>query len=86
MTLVIGYHEIDDRAHWLASQKREEVFGPLGITVRTFLDRRTRTARRCLPTFPTWPPFEAAMQSQAAADAMAYDGVRADTLVLLVEA
>ena len=38
MTLVIGYHEIDDSAHWLASPKREEVFGPLGITVRTFLD------------------------------------------------
>jgi len=26
------------------------------------------------------------MQSQAGADAIAYDGVRADTLVLLVEA
>jgi hypothetical protein len=35
---VIGYHEIDDSAHWLASPKREQVFGPLGITVRTFLD------------------------------------------------
>jgi hypothetical protein len=28
----------------------------------------------------------AAMQTQAASDAMAYDGVLADTLVLLVEA
>ena len=30
--------------------------------------------------------FQAMMQSEAAAEAMAHDGVRADTLVTLVEA
>ena len=57
MPMVIAYHEIDDSEHWLASPRREEVFGPLGISVRTFLDPGTRTARRCSPTFPTWPRF-----------------------------
>jgi len=86
MTLVIGYHEIDDSAHWLASPKREEVFGPLGITVRTFLDPENPNRAAVLADVPDMAAFEAVMQSQAGADAMAYDGVRADTLVLLVEA
>jgi len=86
MTLVIGYHEIDDSAHWLASPKREEVFGPLGITVRTFLDPENPNRAAVLADVPDMAAFEEVMQSQAGADAMAYDGVRADTLVLLVEA
>ena len=38
MPTVIAYHEIDDRDHWLASPKRAELFGPLGIEHRTFVD------------------------------------------------
>jgi hypothetical protein len=86
MTLVIGYHEIDDSAHWLASPKREEIFGPLGVTVRTFLDPENPNRAAVLADVPDMAAFQAVMQSQAGADAMASDGVRADTLVLLVEA
>ena len=32
MPTVIGYHEIKDAQHWLTSQKRAELFGPIGIT------------------------------------------------------
>jgi hypothetical protein len=35
---------------------------------------------------PDMDAFQEAMQSQAAADAMAHDGVRPETLVVLVEA
>jgi hypothetical protein len=31
-------HEVDDVAHWAGSPKRDEVFGPLGISLRTFRD------------------------------------------------
>jgi hypothetical protein len=86
MTLVIGYHEIDDSAHWLASGKREEVFGPLGITVRTFLDPENPNRAAVLADVPDMAAFQAVMESQAGADAMAHDGVRADTFVMLVEA
>jgi len=86
MTLVIGYHEIDDSAHWLASPKRDEIFGPLGITVRTFLDPENPNRAAVLADVPDMAAFQAVMQSQAGADAMTNDGVRADTLVLLVEA
>lgn len=32
------FHEVDDVEHWLHPPKREEVFGPLGSTVRRFHD------------------------------------------------
>ena len=40
MPHVLAYHDVDDVQHWLASsKKREEVFGPLGVTnIRTFID------------------------------------------------
>ena len=39
MPTVIGHHDVKDTDHWLASPKREEVFGPLGVTnIRTFVD------------------------------------------------
>ncbi len=86
MTMLIAYHEIDDSEHWLASPKREELFGPLGISVRTFLDPENPNRAAVLADVPDMAAFQSAMQSQAAADAMAHDGVRADTLVVLVEA
>lgn len=86
MPTVIAYHEIDDRDHWLASPKRDEIFGPLGITVRTFLDPENPNRAAVLAEVPDMSAFEAVIQSQEAADAMAHDGVRADTLIVLTEA
>ena len=44
MTTLIGYHEVKDTQHWLASPKREEAFGPLGVTnIRTFVDEQNPT-------------------------------------------
>ena len=86
MTTLIGYHEIEDSKHWLASPKREELFGPLGITVRTFLDPQNPNRAAVLCEVPDMDAFQAVMESDVAAEAMAYDGVRADTLVILVEA
>jgi hypothetical protein len=86
MPTVIAYHEIDDSERWLASPKREEFFGPLGISIRTFLDPENPNRAAVLADVPDMAAFQAAMQSQEAADAMAHDGVRADTMIVLVEA
>ena len=52
MPTLIGYHEIKDAQHWLSSPRREELFGPLGITnIRTFVDPQNPT-RAAVPTFP----------------------------------
>jgi hypothetical protein len=87
MPTVIGHHDVKDQKHWLASPKREEVFGPLGITnIRTFIDPQNATRVAVLMDVPDMDALNAAMQKPAMAEAMAYDGVVAETLVILVEA
>ena len=87
MPTILGHHDISKgKDHWLASPKREELFGPLGITnVRTFVDPQNPDHVAVLMDVPDLDAFNAAMQSDAAAEAMTYDGVLPETLVILVE-
>ncbi len=85
MTTLIAFHEVDDVDHWLRSPKREEFFGPLGITIRTFVDPEKTNRVGLIAEIPDMAAFQAAMASEAAADAMKADGVRPETLVMLVE-
>jgi hypothetical protein len=87
MPTVIGYHDVKDADHWLASPKREELLGPLGVTnIRTFVDPTNRTRVGVLMDVPDMDAVMAAMETQEGADAMANDGVVRETLVILVEA
>jgi hypothetical protein len=86
MTTVIGHHEVKDTKHWLASPKREEFFGPLGVTnIRTFVDPQNPTHVALLMDVADMDVVMAAMQTPGAAAAMEHDGVLPETLVLLVE-
>ena len=86
MPTVIGHHDVKDTDHWLASPKREEVFGPLGVTnIRTFVNPQNRTQVAVLMDVADLDAVMAAMETPAAADAMSHDGVLPETLVLLVE-
>ena len=85
---VIAYHEVNDTEHWLASPKREEFFGPMGVGVRTFVnpDKPTLTAVLIeLPDGMSLEDFQAALQTEAAAEAMAHDGVRPETVTTFIE-
>ena len=87
MPTIIGHHDVKDSEHWLASPKREEFFGPLGVTnIRTFVDPQNPTRVAVLMDVPDMDALMAAMQTAGAAEAMDNDGVLADTLVILVEA
>lgn len=87
MTTVIGHHDVKDQKHWLASPTREKFFGPLGITnIRTFIDPQNPSRVAIMMDVPDMDKLQAAMQTPAAAEAMAHDGVVASTLVILVEA
>ena len=87
MPTVIGHHDVKDKDHWLASPKREEVFGPLGVTnIRTFINPQNPTQVAVLMDVADMDAVMAFMQTEAAAEAMASDGVLPETLVLLVEA
>jgi len=84
---IFGYHHVKDTDHWLASPKREEFFGSLGVTnIRTFVDPENRTRVGVMMDVPDMDALVAAMETQGAADAMEYDGVLPKTLVILVEA
>ena len=87
MPTIVGYHKISKGAqHWLTSPKRKEFFGPLGVTnIRTFVDPTDSTRVAVMMDVPNMDAVAAAMQSQGAADAMAYDGVVPESLVILVE-
>jgi hypothetical protein len=87
MPTVIAHHDVKDKDHWLASPKREEFFGPLGVTnIRTFVNPQNPTQVAVLMDVADMDAVMAAMQSKAAAEAMEYDGVLPETLVILVEA
>jgi hypothetical protein len=86
MPTVFGYHDVKDTDHWLASPKREEFFGPLGVTnIRTFVDPEKPTRVGVLMDVADMDTVMAAMASDEATEAMAYDGVLPETLVILVE-
>ncbi|HEV7306559.1 hypothetical protein [Ensifer sp.] len=88
MPTIIAHHTIAKGAdHWLKSPKRKELFGALGVTnIRTFVDPEDPTRVGVLMDVPDLSALSKAMQSQAAADAMAFDGVVPSSLVILVEA
>ena len=81
----LAFHEVDDVQHWLSSPKREEIFGPMGITVRTFHDPEGSKRVGLIFEIPDMAAFQEVMQSEAAAEAMKYDGVHPETLLILSE-
>jgi hypothetical protein len=86
MPTIIGHHDVKDTEHWLASPRREEFFGPLGVTnIRTFVDPQNPSHVAVLMDVPDMDAMMAAMESTAAGEAMEYDGVLPETLVILVE-
>jgi hypothetical protein len=87
MPTVIGHHDISKgKDHWLTSPKRQEFFGPLGVTnIRTFVNPENPTQVAVLMDVADLDALTAAMQSEEAAEAMAHDGVVPESLVILVE-
>jgi len=87
MPTVIAHHDVKDTDHWLASPKREEVFGPLGVTnIRTFVDPQNPTRVGVLMDVADMDVVMGAMETETMAGAMEHDGVLPETLVILVEA
>jgi hypothetical protein len=86
MPTVIAHHDVKDTEHWLASPKRQEFFGPLGVTnIRTFVDPENDSRVALSLDVPDLDALIAALQTPEAAAAMEYDGVLPETLVMVVE-
>jgi hypothetical protein len=84
---VVAYHDIvKDKNHWLSSPRREEVFGPLGVTnIRTFTDPQDPSKVAIVMDVADMDVVMAAMQQPPMAEAMTYDGVAPETLRILIE-
>ena len=78
-------HEVDDVDHWWTSPKRDEVFGPLGITLRTFRDPAGSNKVGLIAEIPDIDAFREFLKSDTAAEAVRHDGVRIETLLVLEE-
>jgi hypothetical protein len=85
MATYLAFHAVDDVEHWLKSGKREEFFGPHGITMRTFRDPAGSNRVGLIAEIPDFAAFERLMQTEGAAEAMKHDGVHPDTLLILTE-
>jgi hypothetical protein len=83
---ILVFHEVNDVEHWLRSPKRQEVFGPLGITGRLFTDPAKSNRVGLILEVPDMEALQRFMQADEAAEAMKFDGVRPDTLLFLEEA
>ncbi len=85
MPKLIATHEVDDVAHWLASPKRKEVFASVATNICTFVHPDDPNSVGLTMEVPDISAFEAVMQSEAGAAAMKHDGVRPETVVVLIE-
>jgi hypothetical protein len=87
MPTIVGHHDISKGAeHWLSSPKREEFFGPLGVTnIRTFVDPENPSHVALVMDVSDMDRVMAAMNTPEAAAAMEHDGVVPASLRILVE-
>jgi hypothetical protein len=86
MPTVLIVHEVDDVDRWLQSPRRDEVFGPLGFTVRTFVDPTdAHRVGLIVEGDAGLDAMQEMLKTDEAAEAMEHDGVRPETIVLLVE-
>jgi hypothetical protein len=87
MPTIVAHHNITKGSkHWLTSPKRKEFLGPLGVTnIRTFVDPQNPKRVALTMDVPDMDAMMAAMKTKEAADAMEFDGVVPESLVILVE-
>jgi hypothetical protein len=86
MPTVLATHEVDDVDSWLSSSKREEFFGPRGISARTFKDGKGSNRVGLILEVPDMSVLQEILDTEEAAAAMQHDGVRPETLLILEEA
>jgi hypothetical protein len=84
MSTVMITHEVDDVGHWVSSPKRNELFPALGITHSTFVDPTASNLVGIVAEIPDLDAFQEWLTTPTAAEAMAHDGVRPDTIRMLI--
>ena len=91
MTTMIAFHEVEDGERWAkAWQKgpgsRHEMFAEFGVSVaRAFRDPESPNSTGLLLEVSDMEKFQAALTSDEGKQAMVEDGLKVETLRMLVE-
>jgi hypothetical protein len=90
MTTAIVYHEVNDGAVWAKAWKsgpgsRHELFAGVGVKARTFRDPQNHHHTGLILEIADMAAFQAVLASPAGQQAMREDGLKVETMRLLVE-
>lgn len=90
MTTAIIFHEVQDGAVWANAWKtgpgsRHEMFGRLGVKCRTFRDPANPNSTGLIVDIPDMAKFQELLQSDEGMRAMREDGLKVETMRMLVE-
>jgi hypothetical protein len=84
MTTLMITHDVDDVDHWLASPKRDEFFGPLGMSARPFVDADHSNHVGLVVEVQDMDRLQKVLATPEAAAAMKHDGVHPETIHIMV--
>ena len=90
MTTMIALHETENGERWAKAWhkgegSRHEMFDKIGVKCRTFRDPNNHNSTGAILEIPDMVAFENFMASDEAKKAMAEDGVKVESLRMLVE-
>ena len=90
MTTAIIFHEVQDGAVWAKAWEkgpgsRHEMFGKFGIKCRNFRDPNDPNTTGVLVEIPDMEKFQELLQSDEGQTAMREDGLKVETMRMLVE-
>jgi len=90
MTTAIVYHEVNDGTVWTNAWKkgsgsRHEMFGKIGVKARNFRDPQNHNRTGLILEIADMATFQALLASPEGQKAVKEDGLKVDTMRLLVE-
>jgi hypothetical protein len=90
MTTLIAFHEVEDGDHWAGAWhagagSRQEMFGRIGVTARTFRDPERPNVTGLIFEVPDMERFQSFMASEEVARAMEEDRLKVETVRVLSE-
>jgi hypothetical protein len=90
MTTLIAFHEVQDGDHWVrawhgGAGSRQEMFGRIGVTARTFRDPEHPNLTGLIFEVPDMGRFQSFMASDEVARAMEEDRLKVETVRVLGE-
>jgi hypothetical protein len=90
MTTALVFHEVMDGEVWANAWRkgpgsRHEMFGKIGVSARTFRDPNNANLTGLILDIPDMNAFQTVLASEDGKKAMREDGLRVETMRMLVE-